>query len=255
MQCDICFRPHGKELPFLCAVDARNQLYPARLEIARVLLEKDALSRQIQAETSLAGASDEKSQALSDNSSARSILDRNVTEKEVVEDRTLQIIAHADELREKIKQAKAIRAAKRSSVQRRRFELASAKNGFEKPWQARIEDADKSIKRTKFKWNKQSETIAEARIYLCCEAAKLYGLRKGRVKRNGTWSEEHRIGGVSIMDLREMNSRSNANCLIIFTYLISSQICHRRTLLRRYPTLHIFLFSRRTTFPYVSQLR
>lgn len=207
MQCDICFRPYSKELPFLCAVDARNQLYPARLEIARVLLEKDALSREVEAETSFAV----KSQAPSDSSSARLILDRNIAEREAAEDRTLQIIAHADELREKINQAKAIRAAKKASVQRRRSELASAKNGFEKPWQARIEEADKSIKRTRFKWNKQSETIAEARTYLCCEAAKLYGLRNGRVKKSGTLSEEYRIGGISIMDLREMNSRFSAN--------------------------------------------
>jgi len=211
MQCDICFRPHGKELPFLCPVDARNQLYPKRLEIARVLLEKDALSKEVEAETSPAVSRDKKSQAPLDSSSARSILDHNISEREAAEDRTLQIIAHADELREKIKQAKATFAAKKASVQRRKFERASATNGFENPWQARIEEAERSIKRTKFKWNKQNDSIAEARTYLCYEAAKLYGLRSVRVKRNGTSYEEYRIGGVSIMDIREMNSRSREN--------------------------------------------
>lgn len=210
MQCDICFRPHGKELPFLCAVDVRNHLYPVRLEIARVLLEKDAISKDVDAETLQPGTSDDKS--LSNGTSVRSILDHNLAEKEAVEDRTLQIIAHADELREKIKQVRATRAAQKASVQRRKFELASAKNGFERPWQARIEEADKSTKRTKFKWNKQNDTIADARTYLCCEAAKLYGLRKVTIKRNGSWLEEYKIGGVNIMDLREMNSRSCISC-------------------------------------------
>lgn len=218
----------------MCAVDARNQLYPVRIEIARVLLEKDALSKEVDVETFQASANGKRSTP-PDSSSARSVVDHNITEKELSEDRTLRIIAHADELRDKIKQAKAVRAAKKASVQRRRSELASAKNGFERPWQARIEEAEKSMKRTNFKWNKQNDMTADARTYLCCEAAKLYGLRNVRVKKNGSLFEDYRIGGISIMDLRELNNLPPTHITTVLSHIAQILVLSTQYLSLRLP--------------------
>lgn len=100
MQCDICLRTGGHKLPFLCATDARNQLYEPRMQHTQVLIENEALDREISAllaaepaETDTTGLS-------------RPQVDKIISQSQQAEDRTQQIIAHADELRANIEKAR-----------------------------------------------------------------------------------------------------------------------------------------------------
>jgi len=120
-------------------------------------------------------------------------------------DRTQQIIIQADELRAKLESAREDIAKKKALLARRRSDLASALNGVDSRRARQVEDVEKGIRMIKYKWNQGHATTAASRAFLCGEAAKLYGLKK--VKRN-SGSEEYRIGGVSIVDLRTMNSKS-----------------------------------------------
>ncbi|KAM3065443.1 hypothetical protein ACMFMG_011438 [Clarireedia jacksonii] len=206
MQCDICFRTGGHKLPFLCPTDARNQLYEARVKTAGILLEKDALDRQLSALfPSTSGTPGQHSQPTT--ALARSNVSEIHAERERVIERTNQIIAHADELRAKVEEAKRERDRKKAAIERRRSELAAVSSGAEVRRAKQIQEVESSTLRTKYRWNQAYSLIGGSRTYLCYEAAKLYGLQ--RVKRI-TGGEDYKIGGINIVDLRSMNSASAA---------------------------------------------
>lgn len=203
MQCDICFRTGGHRLPFLCPTDARNQLYEIRVQAAGVHLEKDALDREITRGLQSASSKKEGHGDGQPAITARSNYDTLVAEREQSLDRTNQIIAHADELKAKLERAKEERSKKKAANDRRRAELISASSGVEPRRTKQVQDTESSTRRTRYRWNQTHHLIAGSRAYLCYETAKLYGLEKIR-KPNG--SEEYKIGGVSIIDLRLLNS-------------------------------------------------
>lgn len=203
MQCDICFRTGGHKLPFLCPTDARNQLYETRVQTAGILVEKDALDREISARfpppSSKTGTHEEGPSTVVTPSNYEQLL----AEREQIIDRTNQVLAHADELKAKLERAKDERNKKKAANDRRRAELSSAANGVEARRAKQIHDIEGSTRRIKYRWNQAYNLIGGSRAYLCYEAAKLYGLE--RVKRkNG--AEEYKIGGVGVVDLRSMNS-------------------------------------------------
>src|SRR4051812_3741866 len=142
MQCDICFRTGGKKLPFLCPTDARNRLYETRVLHAQVLLEKDALDQQI---TSLLPQPSKQ-----DGQSPKPTSQPDVTvllaEKEQAEDRTQQIIAHADELRDKVEKAREDIAKRKAIIERRKSELASATNGVEARRIRQTDEVEKALR-------------------------------------------------------------------------------------------------------------
>ncbi|KAF7863977.1 hypothetical protein EAF04_006942 [Stromatinia cepivora] len=207
MQCDICFRTGGHKLPFLCPTDARNQLYETRVQTAGVLLEKDALDREISGRfpppPSKRGNHEDKPPVVVTQSNYDALL----AEREKIIDRTNQIIAHADELKTKLERAKEERSKKKAANDQRSADVISASSGIEARRTKQIQDIEGSTRRTKYRWNQAYNLIAGSRAYLCYEAAKLYGLQ--RVKRSNG-GEEYKIGGVGIVDLRLMNTASPA---------------------------------------------
>jgi hypothetical protein len=210
MQCQICFRTGGHKLPFLCPTDARNALYELRLENARILLEKDALDEQISAIVSHKADTDPTKSQDKELNKPQTLweIGQNDSESELAIDRTRQIMVTAEDLRRKVEAARVDISQRKAVINRRRSELASAVNGLEARRARQIEDAERSINRTKHKWNLMHLTMAQSRAFLCGEAAKLYGLR--RLSEPGLLPDEYSIGGVPIVDLRNMNSASAA---------------------------------------------
>jgi hypothetical protein len=232
MQCDICFRTGGNKLPFLCPTDARNQLYESRVQNAQILLKKDALDQKI---TSLLSPKLEGDNNTAEASTGRQNVDSIKVERDQVVDRTQQIIVHADELRAKVEQAREEIAKKKASLARRKSELASASNGSDARRGRQLDETEKSIRMTKYKWKKDHAALAISRTFLCGEAAKLYGLR--RVRKNGGL-ENYIIGRVGIVDLRAMNSKSTPN--IVKSVLTFPKLQVRPRSQRLYPMSYIF---------------
>lgn len=201
MQCDICFRTGGHRIPLLCATDARNKLYEARIQHAQALLDKDVLDQDISflLSTSTVEGQQEKPVSPANRHTVTCVQ----SEKDGVADRTQQIIAHADELRNKIEEARAEVAKRKASIARKRSEMVSASNGKDARRSRQLEDVEKSIRMYKYNWKKVHGQFATSRTYLCGEAAKLYGLRR----RKSGGQEEYQIGRVGIVDLRAMNSK------------------------------------------------
>ncbi|KAK3301077.1 UV radiation resistance protein and autophagy-related subunit 14-domain-containing protein [Chaetomium fimeti] len=207
MDCSICHRPHhAKNLPFLCAVDARNRLYEGRAEYAQALMDNEDAERRVEAALS--------SQA-----------DRLRAEEAAARDRTSQIIAQADRLKSEIDAAQKEIAAKKDAIARKKSDLASVSAGTSARRNRQLEEAERSAQRLRYKWNRCADSMADIRGFLCEGSARLYGLRqvkKGSVKR-------YEIGGVEIFDLHAMNSLSPE---VISTSL--AHIAHILVLAARY---------------------
>jgi hypothetical protein len=206
MQCDICFRSSGqgeKKLQFLCPTDARNLLYDPRVQNARVLLENDCLDQQI---TSLLTGRQNNDDSKTSRQAAADLVSGVHAEREQAIDRTQQIITQADELRAKVERAREELAKRKEHIARRKSDLASATNGLDPRRTRQIEDVEKGIRMSRFKWHQAHATTASSRAFLCGEAAKLYGLKKVRKVHGGL--DEYKIGGMGIVDLRAMNSKS-----------------------------------------------
>lgn len=207
MQCDICFRTGGQKLPFLCPTDARNRLYESRIQHAQALLEHDVDDQRV---VSLLSQGEHRIRQGTESTGTRVTVTMLLAERDQAVDRTQEIIAHADELRLKVDKARQEMAKKKAIISRRKSEMASISNGVEARRTRQLEEAEKAIRMTRFKWNQTHNVTASSRGFLCGEAAKLYGLK--RVRRNGA-VEEYKIGGISIIDLRAMNSKSPVNNL------------------------------------------
>jgi hypothetical protein len=204
MQCDICFRTGGHKLPFLCPTDARNQLYDLRIQHAQVLLDKDLHDRHATSLLVVQEAAGQGPETSTHGGKGRPGINAANAEKEQTIDRTQQIINQADDLRGKLERARADLVERKANLARRKSDLASVSNGAESRGIRYVEQVEKSIRMTRFRWTQVHGTTASSRTFLCGEAAKLYGLKKAR-KKSG--SEDYRIGGVGIVDLRSMNSK------------------------------------------------
>lgn len=199
----------------MCPTDARNRLYEPRIQNALVLVEKDALDQQISSLLSLRSKGQDNG-SLGGPASAPNLA-ATITERDQTVDRTRQIITQADELRAKVEQARGEIAKKKALLARRKSDLASALNGVDSRRTRQVEDVEKGIRMTKYKWNQAHATTASSRAFLCGEAAKLYGLKRSR-RNNGL--EEYRIGGVSIVDLRIMNTASPAQISTALSHIV-----------------------------------
>ncbi len=99
---------------------------------------------------------------------------------------------------------------------RRRAELASAKVELSKSQTVAPEPADKSIKRTAHRWDILHSKTAEARLFLCREAAQLYHLEQHKRRKGSSEKDVYTIGGVPIPDLMELNRRCASYSTILF---------------------------------------
>ncbi|KZL84693.1 hypothetical protein CI238_07869, partial [Colletotrichum incanum] len=199
MNCNVCQRPHNPQrLPFLCAVDARNHCYEGRLKNLQVLMENEGLQKQI-------------NDLLAQDTSADALnltiaVEHSISEQKTAEDRTDQIIAQADKLRDEIAVARKEIADRKAAISRRKSDLASASSGIAARRTRQLEEAERSISVAKYKWVRSADQMSSTRAFLCKEAAKLYGLR--RVKKGSSPRYEYKIGGVDVVDLSSMNAAS-----------------------------------------------
>ncbi|KAK0630126.1 UV radiation resistance protein and autophagy-related subunit 14-domain-containing protein [Bombardia bombarda] len=196
MNCSICHRLHSaKKLPFLCAVDARNRLYEPRVENTQALIQNDEVEAKVNA-----ALLSMKDAAGEENPSAKLV--RLKSEEAAAADRTSQIIAQADRLRAEIDVAQKEIEARNDAIARKKSDLAAISVGSSARRSRQMDETERSMQRTKYKWNRSADTMAATRAFLCEEAARLYGLRqvkKGSVRR-------YEIGGVEIAELHAMNS-------------------------------------------------
>ena len=211
MSCHICAFAHSR-LPFLCPTCARNRLYHLRLENAQIALEKEDLRQQIDTAASHYDESAQHSNNKEALSWARHVGFRQSTLQVITSRQATSlssketIVQHISSLKESIEAQKADILKRREVLNGRRSDAESAQYQLREREAAILTGIQNTTKRTEHLWHALHSKTAEARIFLCREVAHLYGLRQRSPKRNDPRSS-YVLGGVSIVDLRDMNGK------------------------------------------------
>lgn len=212
MSCHICASSRPR-LPFLCPTCARNHLYQLRLETTQVLLEKEALGRQIEVVVASNASQDGHKKAEEEPREADHQLSRCWT-LQTTSSQQASSSARREGLARKIEILKEENEARKANIRerrallsRRRSDAESAHYKIEEREAAILASVQNTTKRTEHIWHSLHTKTAEARIFLCREAAHLYGLRQKTI-RNGEAHPPYVLGSIPIVDLREMNGKS-----------------------------------------------
>ena len=210
MQCDICQRSSSSRLPFNCTLCTRNALYQPRIQLAQSLLQKEALGNEIEQyvsgfQTATRTTSGNGSKSAEPNPTWT--VQRAAADRIVSDEKTARIYDHVKVLREEIQDAKAEIVARRAILQRRRSEFASAKQELSTSQISAVENVERGMRRTEHRWETLHNKTAESRLFLCREAARLYGLKQRKRKKGGLGRDIYYIGGVPIADLRDLNGK------------------------------------------------
>lgn len=223
MQCSICERDASH---VCCAACARHTAWPIRYNTLICTSETTALEEQI---SQYLGASTEGGQVRSDpvrhrekahfeiqtRSCEHSIAEITEETKKIQRDiegsmfhpvyHLLRTESHHVSacpwanlciVKEKI-------SALRQQNLKRRLQFEEVSSGLEEKRAIMLDSISRETRRTKQKWNALQNRTAEARTYLCKEAASLYGLKMKRRKKG---TVEYIIGNVQIPDLQELGS-------------------------------------------------
>ncbi|OJD16141.1 hypothetical protein AJ78_03669 [Emergomyces pasteurianus Ep9510] len=241
MNCHVCDRGPNSRLQLLCPSCTRNELYPLRLDHAKVLLEKEAIGKEIEAavvtkstydtESVEEGRPDDpkfkqhssrwaiqaaKSRASQSTARASAILERITVLKEEIRERK-QDITHR----------KALLKQRRSDVESATYQVTERRASM-------LATVQSNIKRTEHLWNSLHNKTAQSRVFLCREAANLYRLRQRTRRKNGELVTVYTIGGVSIVDLRDLNGASHIHITTSLTY-----VAHLLVLVSHYLSLRL----------------
>ena len=211
MQCGVCDRPATSKLPYNCTLCARDILYPLRLKHAQILLEKETIENQVERSTrSVLDQNEPSASPRKQQVSPAWNIQRASAHQTVAEEQTETILGHIQILRQEIQKMKADTATRKARLLRRRSELTSAKEELSRSQAIAQEPFEKSVRRTSHRWDALHTKAAESRLFLCKEAARLYGLQHHKRKKGARGRDVYTIGGTPIIDLRDMNSPSRS---------------------------------------------
>ncbi|KAK5152567.1 UV radiation resistance protein and autophagy-related subunit 14-domain-containing protein [Cryomyces antarcticus] len=214
MECDTCLK-NGDATPLNCSTCARASLYPIRINLATVLLEKEMLGRQIGAiegvSTSTTPQSAVSGSALvvTTEAAKKHDVERTQNERVEVEERIEMILEQRRVLEKQIEDGKKESSARKAELSRRRSDMTSVTHVLQSRRGAAMETVQKSIGRRTYRLDKTEDRTKSAQSTLCREAALLAGLKQKRRKtKDGKIKEYYTIGGVNILDLRDLNTAS-----------------------------------------------
>ena len=212
-QCQVCLRTPENKLPFYCYGCARNVLYEPRLEQARMLLEKEALGSEVQAIVNQSHQEDRTSTQSSSAPRNDGAVQRLSFEQINIEIRksrkqTRDIFDESEVLRNEIKGMRARIAQRRIDLAKRRTALKAAEQGLEEENARMIKPIQEEIEATEASSNRLQARSAEARMFLCREVAALCALDRRKRRKGMLGRDQYSIGGLPIIDLRDLNSVS-----------------------------------------------
>jgi hypothetical protein len=177
-----------------------------------ILLEKEALGKQI--ETALITA-----KGVKDNGTPRN--DKQIEEEVALcaayEESTSQaagiwhetetIADHLDALRKEMQEMRDEMAQRRKALAQQAAAFKSTQQRFMEQEVDTLEPVRRDSVKIESRSNALHNKAATSRIFLCREAASLYGLQQVKRKKGAAGRDTYLIGGVAIPDLRDINSK------------------------------------------------
>ncbi|KAL4888121.1 UV radiation resistance protein and autophagy-related subunit 14-domain-containing protein, partial [Aspergillus ambiguus] len=211
MSCHVCAQAPSSRTRYFCPTCARNQLYQLRLQHATVLLEKESIGKQIEDASTSGNPSRTPERSATNRIESQEvnpnilILQTITNEKAKSSARITLLAKQIESLRLEIKDKQLDISQRRLVSAQRRSDAESATYQIAEREATTLAGIQNSTKRTDHLWHSLHSKTAEDRIFLCREAANIYGLRQKTKKKEGQIKEIHTIGGVPIIDLRDLN--------------------------------------------------
>lgn len=214
MQCDICLRSSSSRLPFHCASCARDVIYEQRILLAQTLLDSEAAGKAVESSIAVGPTSGPiKASAKIMELSPAWALEQAIAEEFASVKRAESIMSHVDALRKETEMARSDIARRKAGNVKRWSDLKSTTLAAQREAEA-LESVKKGVERMERRWDMLHTRTMESRVFLCREAAQLYGLQQRIRKKAGSVRDIYMIGGVPIPDLRDLNSK-----YLLFNYL------------------------------------
>ncbi|PLB44692.1 hypothetical protein P170DRAFT_415333 [Aspergillus steynii IBT 23096] len=241
MSCHVCSRGLTLRQRLFCPTCARSQLYHLHHENVRILLERESISRQIEDAVtfdSTRNLSSAQSDKIASNLQERQyrswIIQTIIDERSKSSARTKSLANQIERMKLEIKDKRRDISHRRRELARQDSDAESANYQLTEREATMLAGIQNNTKRTDHLWHSQHSKTAEARIFLCREAANLYGLRQKVKKRDGELKETYCIGGVPIINLKDINGASPAQISTSFSY-----IAHLLVLVSNYLSLRL----------------
>jgi hypothetical protein len=210
MECFTCKTLSEKEDGLVCVTCTRSLINPLRIELTKVLLEKEDLAKKVNhiLDPENHPAPDEETKRL-----GISYQENHLREIEAEQDR-LQIERVQELLAVKQKELADLRERRdilKSNNAQRRADLAKAKKEALGSRKQKLKEAKEKEAKEKAKAEALHNKTIEAKATLCREVASLKRLRQGKKKlKDGTIKEHYFVSGLILPDLRQINSK----CLV-----------------------------------------
>lgn len=207
MQCDFCLRSPSSRLAFNCTTCARNVVHEPRIQLLQTLLHREAIGQEVESHlVARPAASKKKATIKSPEVNPAWTLEQTIGEQAASTERTQNILSHVEALRKETDSMRIEVAKRKAKVLRRRSDLNSANDALSQREAVVIDPVEKGVRRMEHRWDAMHTKTAESRVFLCREAAQLYGLQQRKRKRSGPGRDVYLIGGIPIADLRDLNS-------------------------------------------------
>lgn len=188
--------------------------------MAEALLENEVAGREIERSIGVPEPKTSQSSSIYRNRPLEPnpvwMLEQICAEQATLKERTQDILSHIDALKQETKSVRAEIAQKKLNLLHRRSDLKSAVNELSQRKAVAIEPMERGINRVQLRWDAMHLKTMESRVFLCREAAQLYGLQQRKRKKGGLGRDVYLIGGMPIADLRDLNSRDflSSSCIV-----------------------------------------
>lgn len=233
VQCQVCTRHGSSTLLFNCLTCARNVLYEPRVRHVQSLLSKEALGREV--EQALKTGRGYKGVQWRDRSGEEPLSSSHVAcdcaacrLSETIE-RTQNTLSQAKALKEHIQQMNMDIAKQRAAFEQRRSALSAVRRDLTQEHTKATEPVQKVSVNTNQLWNTLHTETVKSRVFLCREVASLYGLQQKKRRKGVSGRDSYLIGGVPIVDIRDINSQSSHHCLPVRVYYMEANISEDAT--------------------------
>jgi hypothetical protein len=175
-----------------------------------VLLEKECLGRRIESAVTTRPQGSEKLDKKSKNEDIglSQAWSRETAKARKIdsEEKAGEIQKHILILREEVKTAREEISQRKARLEKRREEFESIKASLPARQTAVTNKLADSMKKGSQSWLAIHKKTTDTRAFLCREAALLYGLIQKKKARGGVVVDQYSIGGLPIVDLKDINS-------------------------------------------------
>jgi hypothetical protein len=213
MECAVCsavFPSHGQPT---CVSCARALVYQARLDRLADLLNIETLRKQVNSVISpLSGFSLSSSPSSSEvveitESAKRHAHAQVLRESQATRLRCTVINEQVNLLRQQMEQARRDNASRQLIIKQRHAEIVRERAEMTSRVPQLLEPLHATIRRSQRRLDKVQARTLEGRTKLCQETARLAGLQQKRRRMpDGSIVHDYAIGGISIIDLRQLNA-------------------------------------------------